>query len=246
MPVTGRYLARRVRRGVAVYLATYVTMVQNEVLPVFANLEAKANRISVSEFDRLKAQSLPFNFDDELGSLAERAQETSEVYYKTMDSLHRSTITLYAVGLFHLVEQNLADLCRDRSFGIGAPKDTKIEEVGKWFKNHFNLDLKTLDSWGEMDELRLLANTAKHGNGPSAVQLRKVRPDLFENPQIRELLPESPGMYTSSNIYLPLAGQDLFVSEDIFAAYGASAFEFACDIARHFESKSDDLYFTNC
>ena len=243
MPVPGRYLARRFRRGAATYIATYVATVIDEVIPTFSNLNARATQIAEAEFVRLSSQPAGDDCDGDLGSLAEAAQEKGEIFYNTLDGLRRTSLALYAVGLFHLLEQQLCDLCRDASFGINPPGDTRLEGLVPWYRKHFRVDLHALPAWQAIDELRLLANTAKHGSGSSARQLRELRPDLFEDPRLRDLLPDMPELYTTPHVRLPLAGQDLFVSDDTFAAYGAAAFEFINEIAQHFEDKADDLFF---
>ena len=243
MPVPGRYLARRFRRGAATYIATYVATVRDEVIPTFSNLNARATQIAEAEFVRLSSQPAGDDCDGDLGSLAEAAQEKGEIFYNTLDGLRRTSLALYAVGLFHLLEQQLCDLCRDASFGINPPGDTRLEGLVPWYRKHFRVDLHALPAWQAIDELRLLANTAKHGSGSSARQLRELRPDLFEDPRLRDLLPDMPELYTTPHVRLPLAGQDLFVSDDTFAAYGAAAFEFINEIAQHFEDKADDLFF---
>lgn len=243
MPVLGSLLARRFRRGAATYIAFYVATVQNEIIPTFANLNTRATQIADEEFKRLSSQPAGEDCDGHLGSLAEAAQEKGEIFYNTMDALRRTSLTLYAVGLFHLLEQQLCDLCRDGSFGVEPPGDTKLEGLVTWYGKHFGVDLRALPTWNAIDELRLLANTAKHGTGASSKQLRTLRPDLFEDPRLRELLPDAPDLYTARHVRLPLAGQDLFVSDDTFAAYGAAAFDFINEIAQHFEARADDLFF---
>lgn len=243
MPVPGRYLARRFRRGAGTYVATYVATVRDEIIPTFSNLNARATQIAEAEFARLGAQPAGDGCEEDLGSLAEAAQEKGEIFYNTMDALRRTSLTLYAIGLFHLLEQQLCDLCRDASFGVKPPQDTKLEVLVSWYRKHFGVDLDALSAWPAVNELRLLANTAKHGAGSSAKQLRELRPDLFEDPQLRDLMPDMPELYTTAHVHLPLAGQDLFVSGETFAAYGAAAFEFINEIAQHFEGKADDLFF---
>lgn len=243
MPVPGRYLARRFRRGAATYIATYVATVKDEIIPTFSRLNERATQIAEAEFARLSVQPAGDDSEGDLGSLAEAAQEKGEIFYNTMDALRRTSLTLYAVGLFHLLEQQLCDLCRDDSFGIDPPHDTRLDGLGPWYQKYFCVDLHALPAWQAIDELRLVANTAKHGSGSSAKQLRKLRPDLFEDPRLRDLMPDMPELYTITHVRLPLAGQDLFVSDDIFAAYGEAAFELINEIAQHFEARSDDLFF---
>ena len=244
MPVPGRYLARRLLRGAATYIATYVATVKDEIIPTFSNLDARATQVAEAEFARLYAQPTDDICDDDLGSRAEAAQEKGEIFYTTMDALRRTSLALYAVGLFHMLEQQLCDLCRDASFGIKPPYDTRLETLVPWYRKHFHVDLHALKAWQAIDELRLLANTAKHGSGSSAKRLRELRPDLFQDPRLRDLMPDMPELYTTTHVRLPLAGQDLFVSDDIFAAYGAAAFEFISEIAQHFEANGDDLFFS--
>lgn len=245
MPVTGRYIARRFRRGAATYIAAYVTAVKNEILPVFGELSTKATQVSEKEFQRLNSHAAPSYLEADLSSLAEAAAETGQLYFNTMSALRRTSLTLYSVGLFHLLEQLLADLCRDESFGIEPPQDSKLEIVVTWYKKHFRLNLKSLESWTSIDELRLLANAAKHGDGPSTTKLRKLRPDLFQDPQILEQLPDFPNMYTAAHVRVPLAGQDIFVSESTFDDYGGSVFEILIEIAEHFEAQTDTHFFAD-
>ena len=50
--------------------------------------------------------------------LAERAHDKGLVFYETMYGLRQSVLNLFAVGLFHRLEQELADLCRDGAFMV--------------------------------------------------------------------------------------------------------------------------------
>lgn len=56
-------------------------------------------------------------------------------------------------------------------------------------------------------------------------------------------MPDMPKPYTAPNVHLPLAWQDLFVSDVTFAVYGAAALGFINEVAQHFDTKADDLFF---
>ncbi|KQV88064.1 hypothetical protein ASC91_14620 [Pelomonas sp. Root1237] len=225
------------------YVAGYTETVQTEILPVFSGLNERASRIAEAEFARLGAEPASHEFDGDFGDFADGAQEAGEAFYNTMDSLRRTSLTLYAVGLFHLLEQLLCDLCRDASFDVNPPSDTKLDVVADWYRRHFRVDLRALPSWQRVDELRLVANTAKHGAGSSATQLRALRPDLFEDPSLRELMPDAPELYTASHVRLPLAGQDLFISAQDFAAYARATGDFLDEIVGQFEAMADEHFF---
>ena len=242
MAVTGRYLANRVRHSVATYVRSYVTIVQKDVLPVFSNLNERATKIRDDEYKRLCELPAPDDFDGDLSQIAEQSHEAGLAFYKTMTDLRQATITLYTVGLFHSLEQHLREICDDASFGVPPPGDTKLSLLIAWYRKNFRLDLTSLSTWQQIDTLRLIANTAKHGAGDSETQLRRRCPALFEDQGLRELLPDFPEMYTSPNTRLPLAGQDLFISEAAFEGFGASAIAFTEEIAEHFQSHSEHFF----
>lgn len=243
MPATGQYIARRFRRGVAPQLATYVTTVQSELLPLFANISARADQIAKDEFERLQASPAGEVDEGDIGSLAEMAQEKGEMFFNALDMLHKTSLTLYTIGLFHLLEQQLAAVCHDAIFD-SPPNDARLDKTAAWLKTNLKVDIKTLSSWGVINELRLLANAAKHGEGSALRQLRVIRPALFEDPRLRELLPEHPDIYRSGKVRTPLAGQGIHVSERDFAEYGNVTVEFSLEIARYFESKPNDHFVT--
>ena len=120
------------------------------------------------------------------------------------------------------------------------PRDSKLAVVSEWYRQHFDIDLEVLRSWGPIDELRLLANTVKHAEGTSAQQLRQRRPELFEHPLTRQVWPGAPP--TNMRIRSPLAGDDLYVTVDHFRDYHLIAVRFVRDIADHFERHNDEYY----
>ena len=104
-----------------------------------------------------------------------------------MVSLRQSMLNLLAAGLFHLTEQQLAVLCRDAGFTTDPPRDTKMDEVKKWYAANLRLYLEALPSWGVINELRLVANAVKHAEGSATRQLRTLRPELFSNPDFEDI-----------------------------------------------------------
>ena len=151
----------------------------------------------------------------------------SSLHQTTFKLLRQTTLNLFAAGLFHLVEQRLADLCRDASFDVLPPRDTKLSVVTSWYGDHFLLELQKLPPWPTIDEMRLVANVVKHAEGRSAEDSRDVRPELFEF--VRP-------------VRMPLAGDDLYVTEDRFRIYGEAAHQFFADIATYFETHAGEYY----
>jgi hypothetical protein len=57
--------------------------------------------------------------------------------------------------------------------------EIKVGQVVSWFEKTLGLKVKDLEGWSVVDELRLVANVAKHAEGDSATKLRALRPALF-------------------------------------------------------------------
>lgn len=240
MAVTGDYMVWRVRCSAIPYVKAYGEFVLNEILAPLSNLENRADEIANAEFARLGSQPAYEDCDVDMGSLAESAFNKGLAFYETMSSLRQATLNLVAAGLFHLIEQHLANLCHDGAFTVAPPRDTKLEIVREWYQAHFQLDLDSLAPWPKIDELRLVANATKHGGGDSAEKLRKVRPELFQPPSLRELplnisRPHIP-------IRMPLAGDDLYVTEQLFGEYYQAANQLFTDISNHFEAHEEEYY----
>jgi len=192
-----------------------------EILPVFNNLEGRANTIA--------------------------DEDEAEAFFNTMEDLRQATINLYTTGIYHLLEQQLMDVCRDRTFfdpKHPVPKDTDLKTVAAWYKNRLDINLRQLPAWHKIRELECVANTVKHGEGPSATKLRKIRPDLFEHPVTRTILPKSSWNAVQEDpleLRSPLAG-DLYITKEQFAEFAGTAEKFLREIVDYFEKHADEYY----
>jgi hypothetical protein len=241
MGVNGTYLARQFQAFATPYFKAYADSILNDVLSGFGNLEQRADKVANAEFDRLRSRAASEDFDGDLSREAGWAQESGQAYFETMSGLRQAMINLLAAGLFHLLEQHLAHLCHDSIFRGYNLKEAKLSEIERWYKQHLDLDLTQFRQWSKINELRLIANAVKHAEGSAAKQLRKLRPDLFRHP----LLVDS-GLPANSQprepLSLPLAGNDLFVTEEIFAQYASTVKEFGKDIVKHFAANGSKSY----
>ena len=118
------------------------------------------------------------------------------------------------------------------------PSDTKLQVVEHWYSRHFHLELNALTEWAKIDELRLVANAIKHAEGSSAEELRKVCPELFRHPLDRGFFPDDPPV--TLPVCLPLAGEDLYITEQIFRDYCQAALQFMEGIAAFFDEHADE------
>ncbi len=217
-----------------------------DVLPPFADLDKRADQVANDYYNRIGSQPAgEWGADVDMADVAEAAHDHSLGWYQMMISVRQAMLNLLASGLSHLAEQQLADSCRDASFDVKPPRDTNREVVVKWYRDHFQLDLKSLPSWEVFDELRLVANAVKHGEGSATSQLRAFRPELFRNPDFAEIdkeLAEAGIPPTMGRVLAPLSGEDLFVSEKLLKMYVEGVESFFSEIAEHFKSNADTLY----
>jgi len=201
--------------------------VLGRVLATFDDLDKEAEAVADQEWDRL--MSLPGCEDGpDPGELAEQATERGLEYYQTLQGIRQGLLNVAAVWLYHLYEQQWHFFHRKE---VLYPAEERCKELDKWrvFKNRLaeaRVYVEKLPSWTKVDELRLAANTVKHGEGPSAEDLRNLRPDLFVPPWERDgtegdslwAFPLPPEM--------PLAGEDMYVSAGDLGQYFSALLSF--------------------
>jgi hypothetical protein len=99
--------------------------------------------------------------------------------------------------------------------------------------------LHTLKDWSFIEELRLVTNTAKHGEGDSSKMLRALRPDLFCDPALDGMF-QGTGFRTwivHRPVVAPLAGENLFVTEGTLRQYAEGVESFFREIATRLEAQ---------
>ena len=164
---------------------------KERLLPAFASIEAEAEKESASIWSEYMSQ--PGDDEGDPSGAAEHAMDAGVAVLSSLSDLRQTVTNLLAVGLRHLFEQQKAE--------VEARAGT--------------IDWPSLHNWGKVEELRIVANVVKHGEGRSASELRKIRPELFVDPTLRRL-----GVnFGAGDVERPMAGEGLYVSEADFDAY---------------------------
>ncbi len=179
--------------------------------------------------------------EDYTGDTSEEAEDAFNVgltFFENLTDMYQGTLNLFAAGLFHVIEQRLADLTRDGAIEIEG-SDTTLRNVVDWYQRHFHVDLTTFPSWRLIDEMRLVANTTKHGEGQSERDLRAVRPDIFVSPRLRN---DPHIAAVAMPVHLPLAGDGLYVTGDDFRIYHRAAEGLFDWLVAHFEGHAEQNY----
>lgn len=240
MSATGSYMALRFRYIGPVF-TEYRRCVLEDIMRAFDGISDRARKASDAEYARLCSAPAGEDYSGDLSNLAEAAHSFGIRLYLVLKGLRQATLNLHTAGLFPLLEQQLADQCRDVTFSEQPPKDTKLETVTKWYRANFMLDLHTLRSWTVVDELRCAANTVKHGDGRSAQKLHELRPTLFQDAKLTEFELASFTIHTRP-VRNPMSGEDLFITEDEFCRYAEAASGFMIEIADYFEAHGADRF----
>ncbi len=134
--------------------------------------------------------------------------EASVEHFDIVLDLRQGLQNMFAVSLYHLFEQQV------RTFHVRVLRQKPLkfgpDVLHAWDK--MSLDpVLTTDQRSGLDELRLLANTVKHGDGTSAKELYAVAPHLFLNDWEQDALDDPTVIVHKPDIGTPLFGQDLFV-----------------------------------
>lgn len=193
---------------------TYIVDVLKErLLPNIKpeDIEAESERITDDKWEQL--MSTPGTGDEDPGDFADKAQIAGISHYGLMYGIRQGLINLFAVALYHAFEQQAMYFHRKNVLNIDEennPKKIKIPVFQKRLKK-FGVNIGDFASWPKIyDELRHVANVAKHAEGDSSSKLKAIRRDMFENPFLSDI-PLLSGPITMP-MYQPLIGDGLYVS----------------------------------
>lgn len=142
--------------------------------------------------------------------------EASLEQFDIVLDLRQGLQNMFTVSLYHLFEQQIRTfhvrVLRQRPLRFGA------DVLKEWDKAFPDSVLSIVQRSG-LNELRLLANTVKHGDGASAQELYAVAPHLFLNDWEQDALDDPTVIIHKPDIGTPIFGQDVFVRPDDIDRY---------------------------
>lgn len=213
------------------FVRVYGQWVEERIIPMSEQLQKMAETVEQEAYDDLMAQPADYDYAGDGSDEAEAAHDIGLSFYEDISKMYQATLNLFSAGLFHVVEQQLADLTRDGAIGKEA-SDTPLKEVIEWYKKGFQY-LTLFSSWSVIDELRLVANSTKHAEGSGAERLRAKRPELFVYPMLRKDDPTTLTLHTP--LSLPLGGDGLYVTGDGFRRYHKAVLDLFDWLRKYFE-----------
>ena len=229
-----RFWARDFREVTRERITAFRKVAEQRILTAFDNLSDEARAVEDSEAERITESKQPEEVD--IVAVAEEAFERSTDWYVTMSTISQGVTNLLAVALYHLFEQLLLEFYR-LEFLNGSPSnaDRRLRSLLARLSQE-GIDCGRFESWSKVNELRLVANTVKHGEGESCRDLRLLRPELFEHPSIRSerAASERPELA----VYNPLYGEGIYVTKKDLGEYFGAVEGFCSEIASALESQA--------
>lgn len=204
-------------------------LVLTRVLPAFDGINEEAHALEQRRYEELISSVHVADEDDmwDAGeAMADLAFNEAMDHAVLLESMRFTTLNLYAAALYHLTEQHLIDVPL-KILNYDERHNLRPDGAVEWFKNSLGLDLASLPSWPLIEELKLVANVVKHGEGDSAARLRKRRPDLFVYPHLRGHVK----LFDRPRIEASLFGNDFFVTREEFEQYHKGSVNFWTEVA---------------
>lgn len=179
-------LRKKFKKPIESFKYTY----SNKIDPVFENIEEESKAIAEEKYQELGRYFNPDYHDP--GDFAEDAWEAGIEHYESMALMKYNTKLMWISTLYQFWEQQVRKFIYEevtrthqfidkkgnqipfKAFGTRGIDDIKEEFL------EFGQDLEKLSCWAKINELRLLTNVIKHGDGWSATQLKESRPDFFK------------------------------------------------------------------
>jgi hypothetical protein len=203
-------------------LSTFRDVALNHVLPSMPD-------IVIDKAFTEAGEHLSSSSDSECdpGDVADRALDQAIDKYVMRMWVRQGVSNLLAVGLHHLVEQQMLHLLRRELLLPLEENQHELFEAKNFYDRSCSAGIcpGEIADWKFLKELKLVANAVKHAEGSSAVRLRGLRPELFQKENILDAH-YTRTVVVDSNLYQPLFGEGLFVKESDVEFYIRAAENF--------------------
>ncbi|WDZ97333.1 hypothetical protein Herbaro_05965 [Herbaspirillum sp. WKF16] len=181
-----------------------VEILESKLLPTFPS----AQQDVMTEIGHLQEQAANCHELD-MQQMSDSLLEYEYSKMSLLDGVQQALLNMYAIALYHLFEQQLTD-CQMNVIGARAKRYGGVL-VDEWREQFPRINLGEMVAV-EIEEMKFLCNTLKHGNGPSADMLHQKWPLYFKGPWEREFLEDDPNAIEHvPRLQMPIFGNDVFV-----------------------------------
>lgn len=187
----------------------YVREFRGRLIPAFRNIKTEADEAEEKFWKNFSGTE---NTDP--SDVVEMARDHGLRIYEGLDFVGQQLIQLGVAGLYHLWERSVKTIIQNK----GMAPETKIRKadfpaVLKILVTN-GLDFPNFNSYKKMDELRLVTNTVKHGDGRDCDTLFSLRKSLFDHNPGFLLVPQK------------AYAEDLWLTEEHFDEYAKAVVTF--------------------
>ena len=214
----------------------FVRMFLERVLTAFDNIEAEADAAADEAWEGYMQQ--PSDGSEDPGDYAEIAIEAGIERYTRLSNVRQALLNMSAVSLWHLVEQQILFFHKRQVLSIHEENESTLHNRRTFIERMkaAGIDVEGLSSWSKLNELRVIANAVKHGEGNALNQAALLRPDILIHPTMRD----EPPMFQSAKPHAdrPAGGEDIYVTAADIKKYAEAAIEFWNKIADEIERVS--------
>ncbi len=177
------YLPEMDKKHLKSQITWFARILTEKLLPLFFNIEQEADKHANSYYESSMQQTASDEYCIDPASVAETAIEKGLEHYEYLRLGRYNVLLAWHVTLYELFEQQVrAFLFKEmrQLFKLNFKSFcTNIDKIKKTFLFH-HLDIEKLSCWPVIDELRLVCNVVKHGEGESANHLGKVNLSIFK------------------------------------------------------------------
>ena len=184
------YLPHDFRQHFISQIKRFVDIYSLKLKPVFTNIDIEAEEHANHFFK----EALKYDYRDysiELSDIADEAKDRAAKHWDMLNHGRYVLIASWHVALYEAFEQQM------RSYLIRELKHDYQFESRYFFSylkdfreifSKYGVNLESIKGLEQIEQLGLLCNVIKHGDGGSAIQLREKRPDLIKTIDDIELL----------------------------------------------------------
>jgi len=191
-----------------------IETLEGRLLPALSNIDEEVDR-TLSELER----GAPDGTD--LLMIQEAALNASYEHFDLMSDVEQALINMFGAALYHLFEQQL------RMFHVRVLYEKPLEyapQILTAWNDGLGISMPDEQSEG-IKELRLLANTIKHGDGDSAKSLFKMNPRLFRDIWEKDVDDDPSIKVHKPEVYTPMFGQGIYIEMDDIRRYQKNVLE---------------------
>lgn len=195
-------------------IKTISRIYREKILSAFNDIENDVQK----EMDRI-AHEYPFDPDfDDPDYVMEMAYEKGVDYGINLSESKCLFMAVSAIALYHDWEKSIISfLKKEISRNNSTPKISNWNDIVTWFKK-YDTPMEKFDFYNDLNELRLVSNAIKHGEGSSLYKLRELNASI--------LFPKENGDCSYSSGIYSLLGVELYIEQIDFERYETTLLKF--------------------